>query len=225
MGWSLLPSLRLGRRLNVAPLPPSLRRAPRYPQSRFYHINRATQSPNRSPVKLRLMSSSLEGALDPPAKKQKMEEDRKVCRPIEVIRQLTNTRQIIGTHNGTFHCDEALAVYLLKRTKAYGSAGTGDGFTHRLVTEFSDVDLKRTRDPAVLDTCSIVVDVGGVYDESKQRFDHHQRGFQEVFGHGFNTKLSSAGLVYKYVHLRFSCYGAGCECDCSVQALRQGNHC
>ncbi|KAH9946642.1 GAMM1 protein [Amylocystis lapponica] len=85
------------------------------------------------------------------------------------------------THNGTFHCDEALAVFLLKKTKAY-----------------ADADLKRTRDPAVLDTCSIVVDVGGVYDEDKQRFDHHQRGFGEVFGHGFTTKLSSAGLVYKH---------------------------
>jgi uncharacterized UPF0160 family protein len=31
-----------------------------------------------------------------------------------------------------------------------------------------------------------------------QRFDHHQRGFTEVFGHGFATKLSSAGLVYKH---------------------------
>lgn len=38
-----------------------------------------------------------------------------------------------------------------------------------------------------------------MYDESKQRFDHHQRGFQEIFGHGFMTKLSSAGLIYKYV--------------------------
>ena len=45
-----------------------------------------------------------------------------------------------------------------------------------------------------------MVDVGGIYDESKQRFDHHQRGFTEVFGHGFVTKLSSAGLVYKYAH-------------------------
>ncbi|KAI0793480.1 GAMM1 protein [Abortiporus biennis] len=88
---------------------------------------------------------------------------------------------LIGTHNGTFHCDEALAVFLLRKTKSYG-----------------DADLKRTRDPSILDTCTIVVDVGGVYDESKQRFDHHQRGFTEVFGHGFNTKLSSAGLVYKH---------------------------
>lgn len=61
--------------------------------------------------------------------------------------------------------------------------------------------LKRSRDPAVLDSCDIVVDVGAVYDESKQRFDHHQRGFTEIFGHGFQTKLSSAGLVYKCVPL------------------------
>ena len=57
--------------------------------------------------------------------------------------------------------------------------------------------LKRTRDPAVLDTCDIVVDVGAIYDETKQRFDHHQREFNHVFGHGFSTKLSSAGLIYK----------------------------
>ena len=61
--------------------------------------------------------------------------------------------------------------------------------------------MRRTRDPIILGKCDIVVDVGGVYDESKQLFDHHQRGFTEVFGHGFETKLSSAGLVYKYGHL------------------------
>ncbi|KAI6047615.1 metal-dependent protein hydrolase [Pisolithus marmoratus] len=89
--------------------------------------------------------------------------------------------KIIGTHNGTFHCDEALAVFLLRHTPAYRKAG-----------------LKRTRDLAILDTCDIVVDVGAVYDAEKRRFDHHQRGFQEVFGHGFETKLSSAGLIYKH---------------------------
>lgn len=89
--------------------------------------------------------------------------------------------KVIGTHNGTFHCDEALAVFLLRLTNTYRES-----------------DLKRTRDPAILQTCDIVVDVGAVYDESKQLFDHHQRGFTEVFGHGFTTKLSSAGLVYKH---------------------------
>ncbi|MEW5309072.1 MAG: hypothetical protein WDW38_000983 [Sanguina aurantia] len=40
--------------------------------------------------------------------------------------------------------------------------------------------------------------MSGVYEEASNRFDHHQRGFAHVFGHGFNTKLSSAGLVYKH---------------------------
>ena len=51
----------------------------------------------------------------------------------------------------------------------------------------------------VVDPLDIVVDVGGVYDPSRHRYDHHQRGFTEVFGHGGfdKIKLSSAGLVYK----------------------------
>ncbi|RXW22958.1 hypothetical protein EST38_g2897 [Candolleomyces aberdarensis] len=89
--------------------------------------------------------------------------------------------KVIGTHSGTFHCDEALAVFLLKQTEAYRGA-----------------DVVRTRDSTVLDGCDIVVDVGAVYDPAKQRFDHHQRGFSEVLGLGFTTKLSSAGLVYKH---------------------------
>ncbi|TDL22092.1 metal-dependent protein hydrolase [Rickenella mellea] len=89
--------------------------------------------------------------------------------------------KVIGTHNGTFHCDEALAVFLLKQTAIY-----------------HDAAVVRTRQQSVLETCDIVVDVGAVYDEGKQRFDHHQREFSEVFGHGFTTKLSSAGLIYKH---------------------------
>jgi len=30
----------------------------------------------------------------------------------------------IGTHNGTFHCDEALAVFLLRQTSKYKDAST-----------------------------------------------------------------------------------------------------
>lgn len=61
-----------------------------------------------------------------------------------------------------------------------------------------DIDLIRTRDPAKLDESDIVLDVGGVYDPSKHRYDHHQRGFEEVFSPNHKTKLSSAGLVYKH---------------------------
>ena len=58
----------------------------------------------------------------------------------------------------------------------------------------------------MLETLDAVLDVGGVYDPSQDRFDHHQKGFSEVFGHGFTTKLSSAGLVYKvfFIFLFFS---------------------
>jgi len=38
-----------------------------------------------------------------------------------------------------------------------------------------NAEIVRTRDQTVLDTCDIVVDVGGVYDPKKERFDHHQR--------------------------------------------------
>ena len=40
----------------------------------------------------------------------------------------------------------------------------------------------------------IVIDVGAEYNPARHRYDHHQREFNEVFGHGFGcTKLSSAG--------------------------------
>lgn len=90
----------------------------------------------------------------------------------------------IGTHNGTFHADEVLACALL-----------------RILPSFANSEIVRTRDPKELDSCDIVVDVGGVFDPEAKRFDHHQKSF----GHSLNsldakykyvTKLSSAGLVY-----------------------------
>ncbi|GAA5922716.1 hypothetical protein JCM1841_001116 [Sporobolomyces salmonicolor] len=89
--------------------------------------------------------------------------------------------EYFAVHAGTFHADEALAVFLL-----------------RLLPRFASMELKRSRDPAVLEGATLIADVGGVYDPETLRFDHHQRGFNEVFGHGFKTKLSSAGLVYKH---------------------------
>ena len=142
----------------------------------------------------------------------------------------------IGTHSGSFHCDEALGCYLLHQTAKWAGA-----------------TVVRTRDPERLKGLDVVIDVGGVYDPgalrcagegdcagqrfgwlaggwlvgrlaggqhrralvlctavlaptpplhrrtaATERYDHHQRGFEEVFGHGFATKLSSAGLVYKH---------------------------
>ncbi|KAG8661780.1 hypothetical protein MANES_01G038033v8 [Manihot esculenta] len=90
----------------------------------------------------------------------------------------------VGTHDGTFHCDEALACFILRLTNA-----------------FSNAQIVRTRDSQVLHSLDAVLDVGGVYEPSRNRFDHHQNRFDQVFGHGFTTKLSSAGLVYKHYGL------------------------
>eukprot|EP00092_Neocalanus_flemingeri_P021090 GFUD01022851.1.p1 GENE.GFUD01022851.1~~GFUD01022851.1.p1 ORF type:complete len:336 (+),score=79.33 GFUD01022851.1:142-1149(+) len=92
----------------------------------------------------------------------------------------------IGTHNGSFHCDESLACSLLK-----------------LLPRYSDAEIIRTRDPAVLDTCTLVVDVGGVFDRETHRYDHHQKTFSSSVNSlnskkKWTTKLSSAGLVYYY---------------------------
>ena len=88
----------------------------------------------------------------------------------------------IVTHDGAFHCDEALACFLLTKTKV-----------------FRNYEIVRTRDPAIIrsETSDVVVDVGGIFDSVQLRFDHHQRGFDDCFGFGFKTKLSSAGLVYR----------------------------
>ena len=45
----------------------------------------------------------------------------------------------------------------------------------RQLPEYANAEIVRSRDQTVLDTCDIVVDVGGVYDPSMQRYDHHQR--------------------------------------------------
>eukprot|EP00088_Acartia_fossae_P014697 TRINITY_DN1789_c0_g2_i2.p1 TRINITY_DN1789_c0_g2~~TRINITY_DN1789_c0_g2_i2.p1 ORF type:complete len:333 (+),score=41.60 TRINITY_DN1789_c0_g2_i2:42-1040(+) len=90
----------------------------------------------------------------------------------------------IGTHNGTFHADEVLACALLK-----------------ILPKYKDSEIVRTRDPKVLETCDIVVDVGGEFVPEKQRFDHHQKSFTHTMNsldpkYKYEIKLSSAGLVY-----------------------------
>ncbi|URD86901.1 UPF0160 protein MYG1 [Musa troglodytarum] len=87
----------------------------------------------------------------------------------------------VGTHNGSFHCDEALGCFMI-----------------RLTGKFSGAEIVRTRDPQQLEKLDAVLDAGGDYDPMREQYDHHQKGFTEVFGHGFSTKLSSAGLVYKH---------------------------
>ena len=91
----------------------------------------------------------------------------------------------IGTHNGAFHCDEVLACSMLK-----------------LLPKFKDAVIIRSRDPKVLETCDIVADVGGIFDPITNRYDHHQKTFNETMASlnkgKWITKLSSAGLIYAH---------------------------
>eukprot|EP00483_Globobulimina_turgida_P001730 UN01732 len=64
--------------------------------------------------------------------------------------------------------------------------------------EFRNANMIRSRDPNILSTADIVVDVGAEFDVNSNKFDHHQSTFCETFSSDFDTKLSSAGLIYKY---------------------------
>ena len=102
-----------------------------------------------------------------------------------------STARTVATHDGTFHCNEVLAVHMLT--------------TH--VPTFRGASVVRSRDPAVLSRADIVVDVSAVYDPASHRYDHHQRGFTATFCDPTGPapanekrvrgakKLSSAGLV------------------------------
>ena len=95
----------------------------------------------------------------------------------------------ICTHSGSFHCDEALAIGLLK-----------------LLPKWRDAPVIRSRDKKIIPKCAMAVDVGGTHDHEKCQYDHHQKEFNAEYeditlgasNTGFKTKLSSAGLVYKY---------------------------
>lgn len=97
----------------------------------------------------------------------------------------------IGTHSGTFHCDEALACAMLK-----------------CLPQYKNAEIVRSRDQQVLDGCDIVVDVGAEYNPENHRYDHHQRTFSLNLAQcnpqvktekwANRTKLSSAGLVYAH---------------------------
>merc|ERR1712168_735320 len=95
-------------------------------------------------------------------------------------------RVVIGTHDGTFHCDEVLACWMLRQLPKYKNA-----------------DIVRSRDAVKLSHCDIVVDVGGIYDPDTLRFDHHQRSFngsmKSLGSLKHTTKLSSAGLIYLHM--------------------------
>lgn len=85
-------------------------------------------------------------------------------------------RYRIVTHSGDFHPDDVFAVAVLLRL-------------------WSDALVVRSRDPAVIADGNFVVDVGGEYDESRNRFDHHQEGGAGVRQN--SVPYASFGLVWR----------------------------
>lgn len=68
---------------------------------------------------------------------------------------------VIATHDGMFHSDDVFAVATLLTMLDSVPALTS---------------IVRTRDEALIRKADFVVDVGGVHDEDKNYFDHHQIG-------------------------------------------------
>lgn len=86
---------------------------------------------------------------------------------------------LIATHSDRFHMDDVIACFMLQQI-------------------YPESTIIRTRDLEEIKKADMAVDVGGVYDPEKKRYDHHQRGFDEVYSRAHTIKLSSAGLVYKH---------------------------
>lgn len=83
-------------------------------------------------------------------------------------------QRTVATHDGPFHADEVTACALLLLFDLVDHGG-----------------IVRSRDPAKLEECEFVCDVGGIYDAAAKRFDHHQVDYTGA--------LSSAGMVLRYL--------------------------
>lgn len=87
-------------------------------------------------------------------------------------------KKVIVTHDVHFHADEIFAVAALF-----------------LVIGKENTVLVRSRDEDLIKKGDYVVDVGGEYDEAKNRFDHHQKGGAGVREN--SVAYASFGLVWK----------------------------
>lgn len=80
----------------------------------------------------------------------------------------------IATHDGSFHADETLACAIIS-------------FIHE------DCEIIRSRNPAVLETADIIIDVSGINDD--KHFDHHSPKFNLTRDNGIN--YATAGLMWE----------------------------
>ena len=104
----------------------------------------------------------------------------------EYLAEIDENAVVFGTHSGKFHTDEALGLAI--RCMMLENP-------HKII-------IIRSRDPAMLDKCSELFDVGHIYDPEKGLFDHHQKDFNECFFQDTKnedkTFMATSGLVYKH---------------------------
>jgi uncharacterized UPF0160 family protein len=86
-------------------------------------------------------------------------------------------RKIIVTHDGGFHADDVFGCAALSLLL--------DG----------NIKILRSRDPEIIKKGEYVLDIGGIYDEEKNLFDHHQKGGAGRRPNGI--EYASFGLVWK----------------------------
>ncbi len=84
----------------------------------------------------------------------------------------------IVAHDGTFHTDDVFACAALS-----------------LYFKDRELEITRSRNEQIIAQADIVVDVGGIYDPEKGRFDHHQQGGAGTRDNGI--PYASFGLVWK----------------------------
>jgi uncharacterized UPF0160 family protein len=94
-----------------------------------------------------------------------------------------------ATHNGSFHADDVFGVAVLM----------GIFPAHTLV---------RTRNGSLIEAADFAVDVGGLWDAGRGRFDHHQRGFDGARPAHLVDGVEVPGVGYASAGLVWSAHGA-----------------
>ena len=83
----------------------------------------------------------------------------------------------IATHNGRFHIDELFGIAAV------------------MLAHPGKHEVVRTRDMEVVTSADVVIDVGGIHEPLRNRFDHHQEGGAGLRENGI--PYSSFGLVWQ----------------------------
>ena len=94
----------------------------------------------------------------------------------------------IATHSGSFHADDVFGVGVLMGI-------------------FPSHSLVRTRNTERIEAADFAVDVGGLWDFDKGRFDHHQRSFKGARPARLVDGVETAGVAYASAGLVWSAYG------------------